>query len=152
MVLSPFTKLFLLASLWNLTGAVFGFFNTAFAFELIFNKELTDPLMFAIYKGAWGTTLTYFIGYLIVARNPMKHYGIVITGGIGKLGFIVTLLQLYFAGIAGPDVFVIVVGDGLFLAVFVYYLYRVYKTPGLASAPSSELTMDLPAGRQESKA
>jgi hypothetical protein len=152
MVLSPFTKLFLLASLWNLTGAVFGFFNTAFAFELTFSKELTDPLMFAIYKGAWGTTLTYFIGYLIVAHNPMKHYGIVITGGIGKLGFIVTLLKLYFAGIAGAGIFVIVVGDGLFLALFIYYFYRVYNTPELAIEPSSELATEILEGRQEPKA
>jgi len=128
MVLSPFTKLFILASVWNLAGAIFGFFNTSFTFELIFNKELTDPLLFVVYKGAWGTTLTYFIGYMVVAYNPLKHYGIVITGGIGKLGFIVTLLQLYFAGIAGPEIFVIVIGDGIFLALFLYYLFRIYKT------------------------
>jgi hypothetical protein len=128
MKLSPFSKLFLFASAWNFAGALFGFFNTAFTFELIFNRELTDPLLFAVYKGAWGTTLTYFIGYLIVARNPLKHFGIVITGGIGKLGFIVTLIQLYIAGIAGPVVFAIIVGDGLFLIFFLYYLFQVYRT------------------------
>ena len=128
MAISPFTRLFLLASLWNLAGAVFGFFNTAFTFELIFNRELTDPLLFAVYKGAWGTTLTYFVGYLLVSYNPEKHYGIVVTGGIGKLGFIVTLLQLYFAGIAGPIIFVVVVGDGIFLALFLYYFFQLYKS------------------------
>ena len=122
MVLTPFSKLFIVASLWNLAGALFGFFNTAFTFELIFNKPLTDPLLFAVYKGAWGTTLTYFIGYLVVAHNPMKHFGVVITGGIGKLGFIVTMLQLYTAGIANAVVFVIVIGDALFLALFMAYL------------------------------
>lgn len=87
--------------------------------------------MFAVYQGAWGTTLTYFIGYLIVSRNPGKHFGIVITGGIGKLGFIVTLLKLYFAGIAGPEIFVIVFGDGIFLVLFAYYFYRLYKSTPL---------------------
>lgn len=126
--LSRFTKLFLFASLWNFAGALLGFFNTYFTFELIFNQELTDRLMFAVYQGAWGTTLTYFMGYLIVSRNPEKHFGIVITGGIGKLGFIVTLLKLYFAGIAGPVIFVIVIGDGIFLVLFTYYFYRLNKS------------------------
>jgi hypothetical protein len=128
MTFSPFTKLFLFASVWNLAGAFFGFFNTSFTFELIFNKELIDPLIFAIYQGAWGTTLTYFIGYLLVAHNPAKHYGIVITGSIGKLGFIVTLLKLYFAGIASPIIFIIVVGDAVFLALFMRYFFHIYKS------------------------
>jgi len=138
MVHSPFTNLFLFASLWNLAGALFGYFNTAFTFELIFNKELTDPLLFTVYKGAWGTTLTYFIGYLFVAYNPAKHYGIVVTGAIGKLGFIISLLQLYFAGIAGPVVFVIVIGDGMFLAFFVYYFVWIYRIAPSAPSKSNE--------------
>ncbi|WP_404366797.1 hypothetical protein [Marinobacter sp.] len=126
--LSFFTKLFLVAALWNLTGAIFGFFNTAFTFEVIFNRMIEDPLMLAVYKGAWGTTLIYFIGYLIVARNPEKHYGIVITGGIGKLGYIITLLQLYVAGIASPIIFIIVIGDSIFLILFSYYFFHLLKS------------------------
>ncbi len=128
MTLSPFAKLFIFASLWNLVGAIFGYFNTSFTYEQIFYKELTDPLMLAVYQGAWGTTLTYFIGYLLVAHNPEKHYGIVITGGIGKLGFIVTLLKLYFSGIASPVIFVIVIGDAVFLSLFTYYFFYIYKS------------------------
>ncbi len=132
MTSSPFTKLFLFASIWNLAGALFGFFNTSFTFELIFKHELTDPLMFAVYQGAWGTTLTYFVGYLIVAHNPAKHFSIVITGGIGKLGFIVTLLKLYFMGIADSVIFVIVIviGDTAFLALFAFYFFEIYKSTG----------------------
>ncbi len=131
MVRARFTRLFLLAAFWNLAGAGLGFFNTAFTFELIFNQALTDPLLFAVYQGAWGTTLTYFVGYLIVARNPPRHYGVVVTGGFGKLGFIVTLTELYIAGIASPIVFVIVIGDSLFLALFAYYFYAIYKSSAL---------------------
>lgn len=139
MLSTPFTRLFLLASAWNLAGALFGYFNTAFTFELIFGLELTDPLMFAIYKGAWGTTLTYFIGYLLVACNPPKHFGIVVTGGIGKLGFIITLLQLYFAGIASPIIFVIVIGDGVFLGLFIHYFMQIYKSHGSSIVASTRL-------------
>ncbi len=124
---AAFKHLFIIAAEWNLAGAILGFFNTAFTFELIFEQELSDPLMFAVYQGAWGTTLTYFIGYLIVARDPFRHFGVVLTGGIGKLGFIVTLLKLYTAGIAGAVVFVIVIGDALFLVAFAYYFFKLFK-------------------------
>lgn len=117
----------MIAALWNLTGAGFGYFNTAFTFENFFGRELTDPLFYAIYKGAWGTTFVYFFGYLIVARNPVKHTGIVIVGGIGKVGFAISLLQLYFANIAQPVVLIVVVGDLIFMLFFFYYFYRVYQ-------------------------
>lgn len=40
--------LFVVAALWNLLGAVFGYFNTAFTFENFFGRALTDPLVFEI--------------------------------------------------------------------------------------------------------
>lgn len=131
---SFYSRLFLAAALWNLSGAILGYFNTAYAFEMFFNRELTDPLVFAIYKGAWGTTLTYFIGYLLVSRNPAKHYGIAIIGGIGKLGFIVSLLQLYTAGIASSIVFVVIIGDGIFLLLFVWYFFQLYSARQVLSS------------------
>jgi len=119
--------MFLLASAWNLAGAILGYFNTSYTFKLIFNQALTDPLLFVVYKGAWGTTLTYFIGYLIVACNPARHYGVVVIGGIGKLGFIFSLLQLYSMGLADRVIFVIVIGDAIFLGFFAYYLFKVFQ-------------------------
>jgi uncharacterized membrane protein YhdT len=114
--------------LWNLIGAIFGYFNTAYTFQGLFNRELTDPLYYAIYQGAWGTTLVYFIGYSLVAYNPLKHTGIVILGGIGKIGFAISLLKFYLSGIAGPIVFVIIIGDFIFGLLFLYYFLRLFKT------------------------
>lgn len=122
-----FRVLFIVGALWNLTGAVFGYFNTAFTFHQFFDRELNDPLIFAIYQGAWGTTLVYFIGYLIVAYNPGKHTGIVIVGGIGKVGFAIKLLQLYLSGLAKPVVFIVIVGDFIFTMLFIYYFVVLYK-------------------------
>jgi hypothetical protein len=123
-----FKGLFIISAIWNLIGAVFGYFNTAFTFNCFFNRELLDPLFYAIYQGAWGTTLVYFIGYLIVAKNPLKHTGIVIVGGIGKIGFAISLLKFYLAGLAGPVVFVVIAGDFVFAIFFLYYFFRLYKT------------------------
>jgi len=122
-----FRSLFIVSAIWNLIGAIFGYFNTAFTFNGFFNRELTDPLFYAIYQGAWGTTLVYFIGYLIVAKNPLKHTGIVIVGGIGKIGFAISLLKFYLAGLAGPVVFVVIAGDFVFSLLFLYYFISLYR-------------------------
>lgn len=123
-----FRILFVISSAWNLIGAIFGYFNTAYTFEGFFHRELSDPLYYAIYQGAWGTTLVYFIGYAIVAYNPLKHTGIVIVGGIGKVGFAISLLKFFLSGIAGPIVFIVIVGDFIFSVLFGYYFFRLFKT------------------------
>ena len=120
--------LFLTAALWNITGAVFGYFNTELTFQNFFGRELTDPLFYAIYQGAWGTTFVYFFGYLIVAHNPLRHPGIVIVGGIGKIGYAIKLLQLYLIGLAGPIVLIVIIGDFIFFLLFLWYFYQLYKS------------------------
>lgn len=106
----------------------FRLFQYGTCLRVFFNRELTDPLYYSIYQGAWGTTLVYFIGYSIVAYNPLKHTGIVIVGGIGKVGFAISLLKFYLSGIAGPIVFVVIIGDLIFGLLFLYYIIRLYKT------------------------
>ncbi|SMD36331.1 hypothetical protein SAMN04488029_2835 [Reichenbachiella faecimaris] len=121
-----FRVLFILSALWNLIGAIFGYFNTAYTFNGLFNRQLTDPLYYAIYQGAWGTTLVYFIGYSIVAYNPLKHTGIVIVGGIGKIGFAISLLKFYLSGIAGSVVLIVIIGDFIFVLLFLYYFIKLF--------------------------
>lgn len=59
-----------------------GYFDSANMFHRLFSRELTDPVMMAIYKGSWGTTFLYFFGYLLVAYNPLRHTGVVILNTI----------------------------------------------------------------------
>lgn len=122
-----FTGLFIAAAVWNLIGAAFGYFNTEYTFQGLFNRELSDPLFYEIYKGAWGTTLMFFVGYLLVAYNPVKHTGVALIGGIGKLAFATAELQLFLAGLANARILIIVVGDFIFCALFVFYFIRLYK-------------------------
>ncbi len=125
--ISFFRVLFIISALWNLIGAIFGYFNTAYTFQGFFNRELTDPLYYTIYQGAWGTTLVYFIGYSIVAYDPLKHTGIVIVRGIGKIGFAISLLKFYLAGLAGSVVFIVIVGDFIFALLFAYYFIKLFQ-------------------------
>lgn len=124
---SFFRALFIASALWNLIGAIFGYFNTSYTFHGFFNRELADPLYYSIYQGAWGTTLVYFIGYSIVAYNPIRHTGIVITGGIGKVGFAISLLKFYLLGLAEPIVFIVIIGDLIFSVLFAFYFFRLFK-------------------------
>ena len=125
--LTIFRTMFVVGALWNLLGAIFGYFNTALTFQNFFGRELTDPLIYAIYQGTWGTTLVYFIGYLIVAYNPARHAGIVIVGGIGKVGFALKLLSLYLSGLAGPVVLIVIIGDFIFSLLFIYYFVQMVR-------------------------
>lgn len=123
-----FRFLFLVAALWNLAGGVMGYFNTAHSFELLYDRELVDPVFAAIYRGACGTTLLYFIGYSIVAYDPLRQTGVVIVGGIGKIGFATHLLGAYLAGHVNANALVVIVGDFAFFASFLVYLWRVART------------------------
>ena len=123
-----FSAMFIAAALWNLCGGVLGYFNPAHAFQVLFDRTADDPILLTVFKGATGTTLTYFFGYLIVAFNPLRHTGIVIVGGIGKIGFAIQMLKFYTAGLANANALVVVVGDMVFFALFVYYFYRLHKT------------------------
>ena len=101
--------------------------NTAYTFESIFDRPLVDPLYFEIYKGAWGTTLMFFIGYLLVAIDPVKHVGIALIGGIGKLAFAIAELKLYLSDLANSYILIIVVGDFIFCAFFIHYFYMLFR-------------------------
>jgi hypothetical protein len=121
-----FTNLFILAAVWNLIGAGFGYFNTEYTFQGLFGRELNDPLFYEVYKGAWGTTLMFFIGYLLVAYDPIKHIGVALIGGIGKLSFAIAELQLYLSGLADAKILIIIAGDFIFCAFFVYYFTKMF--------------------------
>ena len=56
--LAFFRVVFVIAALWNLAGGVQGYFDTANMFHRLFARELTDPLMTAIYKGSSGYNIS----------------------------------------------------------------------------------------------
>ena len=128
-----FRLLFILAALWNLAGGILGYFNTAYSFELLFGRELVDPLYFSIYRGACGTTLIYFVGYLVVASNPRRHAGVVLVGGIGKVGYAANLTSFYLAGLAGANALVVIIGDMAFSLAFLVYGAWVSRSSSSAS-------------------
>lgn len=125
------TWLFLVAALWNFAGAIPGFFDTSGMFAREFGRALVDPVMVVVYRGAWGTALLYGFGFLMAARDPLRHTGVVLMGGLGKAFFALHLLYMFAKGWTSAFAVVVIGGDALFVAAFVAYFVRV-RRHGLA--------------------
>lgn len=120
-----FRALFLISALWNFAGAFPGIFDSAGMFEREFGKALTDPVIIAVYRGAWATALLYGFGFLIVAYNPIRHTGIVMMGGLGKALFALNLLNMYLNNWTSDFAIVVIVGDAVFVLLFMAYFLRL---------------------------
>jgi len=122
-----FRSLFVIAALWNFAGALSGLFDSAGMFAREFGRDLTDPVMVAVYRGAWGTAFLYGFGFLVVAWNPVRHTGVVLMGGLGKALFALNLAYMHLNGWTSDFSIVVIGGDIIFVALFLVYFSRVRR-------------------------
>ena len=122
-----FAALFVTAAVWNFAGAIPGLFDSGAMFRQEFGRELTDPVMMAIYRGAWGTALLYGFGFLLTARDPVRHVGAVLMGGSGKALFAFNLAYMLQSGWTSQFAIVVVIGDALFVLAFIAYFIRLKR-------------------------
>ena len=94
-------------------------------FEREFGRNLADPVMVAVYRGAWVTALIYGFGFLIVALNPVRHTGVILMGGLGKGLFALNLAYMYLNGWTSDFAIVVIAGDVIFFMLFVVYFARL---------------------------
>jgi hypothetical protein len=125
--LQSFRWLFIISAIWNFAGALPGLFDSSGMFAREFGHPLTDPVLIAVYRGAWGTAFLYGFGFLMAAYNPIRHTGIVLMGGIGKALFALNLLYMLLNGWTSNFAILVVAGDVLFVAAFVAYFARLKK-------------------------
>lgn len=125
--LTAFRVLFLISALWNFAGALPGIFDSAGMFAQEFGRDLTDPVMIAVYRGAWGTALLYGFGFLAVVHDPVRHSGIVLMGGAGKAFFALNLLSMYLNGWTSDFAVVVIGGDAVFVVLFLFYFLRLRR-------------------------
>lgn len=123
--LSAVRILFVVSALWNFAGALPGFFDSAGMFANEFGRPLTDPILIAVYRGAWGTALLYGFGFLMVARDPVRHSGVVLMGGLGKAFFALNLAYMYLNGWTSSFALIVIGGDIVFVGLFVLYFTRL---------------------------
>lgn len=122
-----FRLLFTIAAVWNFAGALPGFFDSAGMFAREFGRELADPVMVAVYRGAWGTALLYGFGFGFAAYDPVRHSGVVLMGGVGKALFALNLAWMYLNGWTSDFALVVIGGDIVFVALFVQYFRRLRR-------------------------
>jgi hypothetical protein len=125
--LKAFRILFVISALWNFAGAIPGLMDSSGMFYREFGRELVDPVLMAVYRGAWGTAFLYGFGFLAAAYNPERHTGIVMMGGMGKLLFAANLLNMYLQGWTSSFAIVVILGDVLFVAAFILYFFKLKK-------------------------
>lgn len=119
--------LFVIAAVWNFAGSIPGITNASGMFAQEFGRALSDPVMVAVYRGAWATSFLYALGFLLVARNPERHVGIVLMGGLGKALFAMNLAWMYLSGWTSDFATIVIAGDAVFVASFLIYLFRLRR-------------------------
>lgn len=122
-----FRLLFVISAVWNFAGAIPGLLDSNRMFLQEFGRELTDPVLMAVYRGAWGTAFLYGFGFLAAARDPARHSGIVLMGGLGKALFALNLLYMYLQGWTSPFAVVVILGDVIFVAAFIWYFVTLRR-------------------------
>ena len=122
-----FRTLFVISAIWNFAGAVPGLLDSNRMFFEEFGRQLSDPVMLAVYRGAWGTASLYGLGFLVVAFDPQRHTGIVLMGGLGKALFALNLLNMYLQGWTSSFALLVILGDAVFVGLFAYYFVRLKR-------------------------
>lgn len=79
-------------AVWTLAGAVPGYLDPAASFERFTGTAAESPLMLELYRGAWGQTFLFAIGYAIASFDPRRHALVVALGAVGKLLYAARIL------------------------------------------------------------
>ena len=125
---SKFWKiLFLTAGLYTVGGVLPGIINPKKGvFE--FTGQITED-WFTLYffKSLWITVLVFGIGFLIAAKKPTNHIGIVIMGFFGKLLFAINILMQYLNGYFSEMANLAAIIDLIFVIAFGVFIFKYYK-------------------------
>ncbi len=135
--------LFLVIAAWTAIGAIPGFLDPEGTFLRFHGHAPESALVIDLYRGAWGQTLLFAIGYAFAAIDPRRHGALLLLGGIGKVMFALRHMELA----TGPDAtfmsIAAIVGDLVFSALMFFYLV---KSGVLASFIRSESSDTRPLG------
>jgi len=109
-----YRKLFIIGAFWNWTISLttLAIYRPFFSF---FNMKIPEsPVWLFMFLGA---VFVFGIGYFLVALDPVKNYGIVTLGIIGKV--LVFAAFIYFARVGEVHYVIVALGGGDFIfAIF----------------------------------
>ncbi len=117
-----------LAAVWTAIGAILGILDTARTFARFYGFIPDSALLLDVYRGAWGQSLLFAIGYGFAAYNPRRYSVIVALGLIGKVSYAIGLYGYIGAGTVGPAAVPALVGDLVFAAFFTAFLISIVSS------------------------
>lgn len=90
--------------------------------------DLPVPLYPMIWQSVGMIVGVYGIGYWLAARNPIKHYPIVVVGFLGKLFGPIGIFYYVFTGMLSPNfIYVTVFNDLIWIYPFGALLLKAWK-------------------------
>jgi hypothetical protein len=81
-----------LAATWTLMGAIPGYLDPEDSFARFFGVPAESALVLELYRGAWGQTLLFAVGYGVATLDPRRHVLVVVLGACGKLIYAIRIL------------------------------------------------------------
>lgn len=112
-----------LIALWTLSGAVPGFFFPEWTYQSFHGRPAESAQVLDLFRGAWGQTLLFGLGYAFAAVDPVRHGAVALLGAIGKLMFAARLaLTTAPADLTGFTLVALVGDVVLALLILVYAL------------------------------
>ena len=118
-----FQPLFFAAAAWNLAGAIMGLFFLEPLSELAWPGAdlLADPISVQFTMMVFGLVGVLGIGYALVALDPSRNRGLVLTAAIGKPVILATGVY-YSLGVGSPWLFLPAAGIVFFTSSFWWFL------------------------------
>ena len=115
---------FAAAAVWTALGAVPALIDPAGTFQRFYGFAPESTVVVALFRGAWGQSLLFAVGYLLAALDPWRHAGLVARGGAGKAVYAFRLSADILTNGGGSLSIVAAVGDLVFVLFFALFLIR----------------------------
>ncbi len=119
-----FKGLFFAATAWNVSGAILGFFFLDPLSKLLWpgTELLNDPISVQFTMMVFGLIGVLAISYLLIALDPSRNRGLVLTAAIGKAA--VLAIGIYYSWGVGTA-WLLLPGAGIlfFTSSFFWFLY-----------------------------
>lgn len=112
---------FAATAVWTLLGAIPGYLDPVSSFVRFHGAPPDSALVLELYRGAWGQTLLFAVGYAFAAVDPRRHSLVLLLGASGKLLYAVRYLA---TDAPTPLATLAAGGDLVFVALIAAFLLR----------------------------
>ncbi|MCP5068606.1 MAG: hypothetical protein GY946_18750 [bacterium] len=127
LALDAWKPLFWIAATYNISAAAVALLTPAFHVEQFFGEATAfeGPVAHIYTQAFWVSVLSFGVGYAIVARNPNRNHGIVLLAALGKTYVFFVFTRAWLENSMSTFALVGGIGDLVFAAAFVLFLWRV---------------------------